>query len=131
MAVKKINKEVTLKEDSLKGIDYPIFCFKHLQTCSIQDCKDHLFFFKFLERLQKLSTLGWKNIEKSEKHGFGTEKLPKEQIIPSLPIFITPEIKHLTVFRANGDNRPFLGIRRQNIFHVIFIEAKFNDIYKH
>lgn len=44
---------------------------------------------------------------------------------------VTPEIETLTVFRANGDNRPFLGLRRGVVFHIIFIEEQFNDIYEH
>lgn len=57
--------------------------------------------------------------------------MPKESIKVALPGFITPDITHLVVFRANGDNRPFLGLRSGCVFHIIFIEEVFGDIYKH
>ena len=134
MAIKKPSKKVTIDRDSLSGIEYPVFCFKHLQLTSIKDCQEPRFFFKFLERLQKLSDLGWNGIRASQRHGFGTEKIPVGEIKPMLPSFITPDVSHFTVFRANGDNRPFLGVRNSNnnkLFHIVFIESRFNDIYDH
>lgn len=110
------------------NIDYPVFCFKHLIT----DCKgDYKFYFEFVERLKKISCLSWKEIGTAQRHGFGTEKLTVDSIKPDLPKFVSPDVKHLMVFRANGDNRPFLGLRRDNIFHIIFIEERFGDIYDH
>lgn len=58
------------------------------------------------------------NVE--HRHGYGTEKLPIEQIIAKLPPFITPEVSHLTVFRANGDNRPFLVLEKI-IYSILFL----------
>lgn len=129
--IKPLDKNVNINTDSLSGIEYPVFCFKYLQFHSIKDCAEADFFFKFLERLQKLSELGWKEIRKSARHSFGTEKLSRGSIIPDLPKFVSPDVEHLTVFRANGDNRPFLGIQRGKLFHVIFIECRFGDIYEH
>ena len=127
----KGQKKSLNKADLFDSIDYPIFCFKHLQSVSISDCTDGTFFYKFLERLNKLSNLGWNEIRLSERHSFGMEKIPVEKIHPSLPPFITPDVEDLSVFRAAGDNRPFLGIQNDKIFHVIFIETKFGDIYDH
>lgn len=124
-------KHLDVSKDSLDGIDYPVFCFKHLQTTSIKDCRESDFFFRFLERLQKLSNLGWNEIRKSPRHGFGIEPLPVDSIKPQLPAFITPDVKHLTVFRAHGDNRPFLGHQNGKVFHIVFIESRFGDIYDH
>ncbi len=109
-------------------LDYPVFCFKHLQTVANGDYK---FYSDFIERLKKISNLTWNQISVAHRHGFGTEKLPVNQIKPQLPKFITPEISDLIVFRANGDNRTFLGLRNGNIFHIIFLEEKFGDIYDH
>lgn len=106
-------------------LDYPVFCFRHLQS-KPQD--DYKFYAEFVERLKKISNLSWKQINVADRHGFGTEKLPISQNKPELPKFISPEITHLLVLRANGDNRPFLGLREKNIFHIIFIEENFNDI---
>ncbi len=121
---KKISTS-SLKETKF---DYPIFCFKYLQLNSNGDYK---FYFEFIKRLNKLCNLTWNEINVSQRHGFGIEKLPVEQIKPKLPKFITPDVKYLLVFRANGDNRPFLGLRKDNIFHIIFIEERFGDVYNH
>lgn len=99
-------------------INYPIFCFKHLQTKPKQDYK---FYADFVERLKKLCNLSWKEIDISQRHGFGTEKIDIKQLKPQLPNFVTPDVTDLTIFRANGDNRPFLGLRKNNIFHIIFL----------
>jgi hypothetical protein len=103
-----LNKIKVPSENSIE-LDYPIFCFRHLQTKIGEDYK---FYSDFVDRLKKISSLSWNEINTSNRHGFGTEKMPVGQIKPILPRFITPEITHLTVFRANGDNRPFLGLRR-------------------
>lgn len=132
MGKKKI-KKVDDQPHIHKGIvnDYPIFCFKYLQETSIKNCSDHKFFLDFIFRLQKLGELGWNEINKSSRHSFGTEKIPIKQIKPDLPLIITDEIDELTVFRANGNNLPFLGIRKPNVFHIIFVETNFGDIYNH
>ena len=121
------NKIKIPSENSIE-LDYPIFCFRHLQTIPKGDYK---FYSEFIERLKKLSSLTWSQINVADRHGFGTEKMPIKQIKVQLPRFITPEISHLTVFRANGDNRPFLGLRNGTIFHIIFIEEQFGDVYDH
>ena len=124
-----INKSI--KEEDINNINYPLFSFKYLQETSIRDCTERDFFFKFLIRLQKLSDLGWDKIQTSDRHSWGTEKIPISQIKPQIPLCITPDVTDLICFRANGDKRPFLGFRIGSIFHVVFIEARFNDIYDH
>ncbi len=109
-------------------IDYPIFCFKYL---TIKAKGDFKFYYNFILRLKQLSELGWKQIQTSPKHSFGTEKIPVNKIKKDMPKFVTPDVENLIVFRASGDNRPFLGLRNGNIFHIIFIEEKFGDIYDH
>lgn len=121
------NKIKIPSEDSIE-LDYPIFCFRYLQTVPKRDFK---FYSDFIQRLKKISSLTWKQINDAGRHGFGIEKMPVDQIIPQLPKFVTPEITHLLVFRANGDNRPFLGLRRGTVFHIIFLEETFGDVYVH
>ncbi|WP_243231514.1 hypothetical protein [Flavobacterium pectinovorum] len=113
-------KKKSIKENKIKVptdnnivIDYPVFCFKHLQTAPN---KDYKFYADFIERLKKLCNLSWNQISVAQKHGFGTEKIPVNQIKPEMPKFVTPDVTDLIVFRANGDNRPFLGLRKDNIF---------------
>lgn len=122
------NNKIKIPTDNNIEINYPLFCFKHLQTKPKEDFK---FYADFIERLKKLCNLSWKEINVTQKHGFGTEKIPVKQVKPELPKFVTPDVTDLTVFRANGDNRPFLGLRKNNVFHIIFLEEKFGDIYDH
>lgn len=110
--------------------DLPTFSFKFLQSVSYPSCKNANFFVQFIERLGKLSQLGWNEIITSGRHGFGMEKIPHSAIKPQLPDFITDDVT-LLVFRATGDNKPFVGFREGNIFHIVFIETSFGDIYDH
>lgn len=129
--IKKTNAEknkVPVHASKYAETDYPIFCFKHLE---IKPKKDYKFYTDFLLRLKMISNASWELIEKSNRHGIGTETMDVSKIKVKLPPFVTPDVKHLSVFRANGDNRPFLGIRNKNLFHVIFLEEKFGDIYDH
>jgi len=129
--IKKSNakpSKIKIPEENLIDVDYPVFCFRHLQT---KPEKDFKFYADFILRLQQICTLTWKQIGVTHKHGFGTEQMPIARIKPATPLFVTPDVSSLMVFRANGDNRPFLGLRKGNVFHVIFLEEKFNDIYNH
>lgn len=130
---KKIQKQEELTSIKKKQDDrYPVFCFKYLQPYSYTDCTDPKFFIDFLERLQKLGTLGWKGINVSAKHSYGFEKLPITKLrVSNFPAIVTEDVRELTVFRANGNNLPFLGIRLEDTFQVIFIETNFGDIYNH
>lgn len=118
---------------SLVSDDTPLFCFTYFDHGLLKKKKQHNtdLCFCFLERLQKLSEYGWKAIMTSDKHGFGTEKIPVKQIKCSLPSIITPDVQHLLVFRAKGNNLPFLGLREKNIFHVLYIEPDFGVVYNH
>ncbi len=127
--IKKIKlAETKITKPSVQPLDYPIFCFKHLVLNSGSDYK---FYYDFIIRLNKISQLDWNKVNKSHRHSFGTEKIPVKQIKPSLPLIVSPDVKELLVFRANGDNRPFLGLRNGNVFHIVFIEEKFGDVYNH
>lgn len=113
-------------------IDYPLFSFKYLRDVSYPDCSDHKFFIDFLNRLQKLSELGWAEIRQSAPHSYGMEPIPAKQMKhkAKLPSFVSKDAD-LHVFRAVGDNRAFVGLQVGKIFYIFFIEAKFNDIYPH
>lgn len=125
------NNNINLQEiEEFSKIDYPLFSFKYLQEISIKDCKDYKFYHDYIFRLQKLSILGWKEIQKSDRHSFGTEIIAHDMIKPDLPRHITPEVT-LYAMRANGNNLPFIGYREGKVFHVIFIETNFGDIYDH
>lgn len=130
---KKIKKQEEATSIKKKPEDrYPVFCFKYLQQYSYNKCSDPAFFISFLERLKKLGELGWQGIQGSHRHAFGTEKIPIKSLrVSNFPSIVTQDVNELTVFRANGNNLPFLGIRLEDTFQVIFIETNFGDIYPH
>lgn len=124
---------VSRKEiETLSQIDHPLFSFKYLKDISIDKCQDSSFFYNFLIRLQKLSELGWEQIRLSQRHSFGMEKIPVDEIVPraQLPDFVTKE-GDVDVFRAVGDNRVFVGLQEGKIFYIFFIEASFGDVCPH
>lgn len=130
------NNKVSI-DDALQ--DYatqkPLFSFEYLCEDFINntfDSKKHPNVFKdFVVRLHKLGKLGWNEIHTTQRHGFGTEKIPIEQIKPDLPPCVTPDINKLVVFRADGSNHVFAGFMRHNVFFVLFIESNFGDLYDH
>ena len=110
-----------------------VFSFKYLHSTSFTKSKNanRKFFSSFLLRLQKLSELGWKQILTDKRHSFGGEKIPLSEIKPKLNYSPSPEQAFLLSLRATGDNHVFLGVRQDNIFYILFIEAEFGDIYNH
>ena len=108
------------------------FSFKHLSRESYTRCRDCSFFIELLQRFQKLSLLGWKEIRQSHRHSWGMEKMPVNQIKHDGTVSrITPDVRELDVFRASGDNRVLVGLQEQQVFNVFFIEANFGDISNH
>jgi hypothetical protein len=128
---KRSNPQIKTPDEDNPILNYPVFCFKHLQTKPKNPKDKPEFYAEFIERLKKISSLTWSTITGTYRHGFGIEKIPIHKIKPQLPAFITPDVTDLTVFRATGDNRPFLGIRKGNVFHIIFIEESFDLVYDH
>jgi hypothetical protein len=128
--VKNVGKNRNVDSDRVAEIDYPVFCFKYLESTSIKGSRDSAFFTNFLQRLQRLSCLSWNEIDRQPMHGYGTEEIPVEQLIPR-PCFIIKGREKLTVFRANTDNRVFLGFREGAVFNIVYIETRFGDIYDH
>lgn len=126
-----------IKRDKIKDISVrkhsekvPIFfSFEYLQENQAKK-KDGKFLHNFLNRLKKLSELGWDEINMSDRHSFGVEQIPVSNFLikNQVPI-LTDDVKKLTVFRAVGDNRVFAGIRDNEVFHIILIEYVFGDIY--
>lgn len=129
--IKKPTKERNIDKDKVEnGIDYPVFCFKHLHINSMKKGNAEILK-EFVIRLQNFCDIGWIGINNDNRHKFGYEMLDKNIFKPDLPDFITPEVKKLHVFRATGSNLPFVAYKNGNILHVLFIEVKFGDIYDH
>ena len=109
--------------------DYPIFCFRHLHPdhnldgCTNDEKKS------LIEKIVKLSQLSWLDMQNTQRHGLGTEKILISSIKPKCPDFITDDVTYLLALRFDG-RKPILGHRDRFVFHVIFIDNKFS-VYNH
>ena len=83
----------------------------------------------FAKTLQKLSTSRWKELVLAQRHGQGTELIPREQIKATIPPQFADQDKFL-VFRYHG-KRPMAGVRTGPVFHVLWIEPEFGKLYDH
>ncbi len=110
-------------------IDYPVFCFRHLhQNYSLESCQteDRE---KLVERLYQLSKMSWQDIQLSNKHGFGSEKIKRHTIKPSIPKEISEDVDFFLALRYNG-KKPIVGYRNGAIFHLVYIDYNFT-VYSH
>lgn len=108
---------------------HPIFCFKYLQKNNgIQNCtqdEQRL----FLNQIINLSQMTWDEIERSPRHGMGSEKIDRKSLKVPCPAFITDDVTYLLALRFQA-KKPFLIHRDRFICHVIFIDNGF-DVYDH
>jgi hypothetical protein len=129
----EVNKGNIVKSQNIieiQNFEHPIFCFKYIHNnYSLEQCNDSQKV-SFIDKIIMLSSITWDLINKNNKHKLGYEKMPISELIPSCPAFITPDVKHLLVFRYHG-LKPFLGHRNRFIFHIIFIEREFGEVYEH
>jgi hypothetical protein len=125
----KKGKTIKTSKIEMDAFDYPIFCFKnlnkdyHLDHCNDEQKK------AFIEKIVKLSTMTWQDIEYTHRHGLGSEKISRSSINAAIPSFITEDVKFLLSLRFLG-HRPFVGYRNRFIFHVIYIDKDFT-LYPH
>lgn len=107
---------------------YPLLCLRHLQSgwgfedATSDQCQ------AFLVKWAKRASLTWTELTQHAKHGLGSEKLPKSKIKPSIPEHL--ETDNYLVFRHEG-NLPFMGFRSGDVFHVLWVESRYNDLYQH
>lgn len=107
---------------------YPILCLRHLQDkfgidqLDAQQCQE------FLKKWHKRAKLTWNELNQHGKYGLGSEKLPKSAFKPCIPEQFEQD-KYM-VFRHAG-NQPFAGFRAGDVFHVLWIEANWNELYDH
>lgn len=121
-----------IKDPSLiqiEDLDYPVFCFKHLhKSHDTEQCTD-IEKKQFIEKLVQLSKMTWIDIQNTQRHGNGTEKINISSLKKTPPPFITEDVKFLLCIRFDG-KKPFLFHRNRFIAHIIFIDNKFS-VYPH
>lgn len=129
-AYKKGREGKILSTVGIENFEHPLFCFRFIhKDFSLDQCsKEHRI--SFIEKLMKLSQVNWQDLIKCHRHGLGFEKMPMNKLKARLPASISAEFEELLAFRYHG-KRPFLGYRNRFIFHVIFIEREFGELYDH
>lgn len=123
------NVKVSKEQLAPEQIDYPIFCFKHLQDDYNIDSCDEEQRSALIKQLGKLSQLTWQQIQFAPKNGLGSEKIKKESIKKPLPSFINQDVRHLLAFRFYK-KMPFLAHKKGHIMHILFIDPK-GKVYDH
>jgi hypothetical protein len=83
----------------------------------------------FAKTLQKLACSKWKDLITAPRHGQGTELIQASQIKAPIPPQFQDQDKFM-VFRYNG-KLPMVGVRVRDVYHVLWIEPKFGDLYDH
>ncbi len=71
----------------------------------------------------------WADIKTAGRHKKGTELMPANKIKPSIPERFQDADKFL-VFRYSG-MLPMLGVRINDVFHVLWIESSYGQVYDH
>ena len=72
--------------------------------------------------------LSWNELIHHRRHGLGYEKIPKRLIKPAIPEHL--DLETYLAFRHQG-NLPFVGFRTGDVFHVLWVERRYNDLYNH
>ncbi len=108
----------------------PKFCLAHLApSFGIVDLPEDRQRSEFAKSIERLSKMTWRQIRLAYKHGNGSEPLPKNQILRNIPERFADQEKFV-VLRYDG-NLPMVGVRIEDTFHVIWVEAAFGDVYDH
>lgn len=108
----------------------PIFSFEYMADgggYSVNCCdRDHRA--ALAARLFLLSRVTWMQIQQSQRHGIGSEKIARNNIKPPIPAKVTEDAS-LLALRYNG-LCPMVGFRDGRTFNVLFIDHSM-DVYPH
>ena len=108
----------------------PVFSLEKLQTgnyCLSKLNEEHKA--RFADAIFRRKNCSWEEIKKIDRHGLGTEKIPKSAIKAPIPNFITDEVTDFLAFRYHG-KCPMVGYRLRDIFFVLWFDHNFT-LYDH
>jgi len=110
--------------------NFPIFSLEKLQPgkycLSSLDQENKA---KFADAIFRRKSLTWNQIKQQDRHGLGTEKIPKTQVKAPIPKFITDDFEFFLAFRYSG-LKPMIGYRQRDIFFIIWFDHDFT-LYNH
>lgn len=108
----------------------PKFCLGFLQSvCNVSNLAQEQQA-SFAVTLQEQAKATWKELTLRGRHAGGLEHFPASQIKKQIPDRFSDE-KKFSVFRYIDDNRPMIGVRVRDVFHILWIEKDFGDVYDH
>ena len=112
--------------------DYMTFSFKNLvlkYDLKNKYCNDYIRS-QLLLKLHKLSCCTWSQLFMKDKQSGGIEAIEKKSIKTPLPPCVTEDIEKLYVFRFNAQHSRVIGMRVENVFHILFVDVGL-DCYDH
>ena len=107
----------------------PRFCLRHLAPGYDVAALDRNARAALAMTLAQRAQLTWREIKQADRHGAGTEMIPAGQIKPTIPRHFS-DADRFMVFRYHG-KLPMVGVRAGDTFHILWLEAQFNDVYRH
>lgn len=79
--------------------------------------------------LHRCAKLRWADIHQAGRKGAGTEWIPRDEIRAPVPPKFSDQERFMA-FRYMG-NLPMLGVRVNEVFHLLWIERQFGEVYDH
>lgn len=118
--------DTSTPQTALKNVK---FCLNHMQPgFSIEDLtKDARA--EFAMALFKRRGMTWTEIQQAPKHGLGSEKMPASSIRATIPRAFS-DMDDFLVLRYSG-KLPMAGVRVGDVFHIVWVEPQFGDLYDH
>lgn len=111
------------------AVGYPKFCLRFLQPSYDVHNLPAEKRADFALTLQQKSSLTWQQLHQAGRHAQGYEHVPRSKFYGPIPK-VFDDIDRFMVFRYSG-MLPMAGVRSGDVFHVIWIEAAFNELYDH
>lgn len=111
-----------------KDDGYLLLSFRHLQPrFGVEEMSERQRS-EFMVKWAKRCSFTWTELQTHRKHALGFEMLPRKQFRPNPPESL--EEDSYMVFRHDG-NMPFAGFKAGDTYYVLWIEARYGDLYPH
>jgi hypothetical protein len=78
---------------------------------------------------QQRASMTWTELHQAGRHGQGYEQISRSSLRAPIPAAFADREK-FHVFRYSG-KRPMAGVRAGDVFHIVWIEAAFGELYDH
>lgn len=114
-------------EDHSAG--HPKFCLRFLQRGFDVTNLDRDRRADLALTLQQRSSMTWTQLHQAGRHGQGYELIPRQRLSAPIPAAFEDRDR-FHVFRYSG-KLPMAGVWSGDVFHIVWIEAQFNDLYDH